>query len=194
MCAASRPASLCLCAPLLVLLLPVLRRLFSVLRQCYFADCAACALHGLSPTGRACVWRGETRVSVAPTIRGPAPGPPTFLHIISDIGVARGLVPKFGEVCCMHHDACCPRSSGSPGDRHACLLFAAGRFVRAKRSVRRYIERTRQTGNAARQRSTSQTRYLDPHLWRIVRLRSRRMQHPNFRLSQSVSNVNSCAS
>ena len=138
MCAASRPASLCLCAPLLVLLLPVLRRLFSVLRQCYFADCAACALHGLSPTGRACVWRGETRVSVAPTIRGPAPGPPTsFAHIISDIGVARGLVPKFGEVCCMHHDACCPRSSGSPGDRHACLLFAAGRFVRAKRSVRR---------------------------------------------------------
>ena len=64
-----------------------------------------------------------------------------FLHIISDIGVARGLVPKFGEVCCMHHDACCPRSSGSPGDRHACLLFAAGRFVRAKRSVRRCISR-----------------------------------------------------
>ena len=28
-----------------------------------------------------------------------------------------------------------------------------------------------------RQRSTSQTRYLDLHLWRIVRLRSRRTQH-----------------
>ena len=84
---------------------------------------------------------GERRECRSPPQSGVRLRDHDFAHNSRYIGVVRGLVPKFGEVCCMHHDACCPRSSGSPGDRHACLLFAAGRFVRAKRSVRRCIYR-----------------------------------------------------